>query len=446
MRLLLLPVMALVSSCGGGDEPTGPRPSVLLLSIDTLRADVLGCYGKENARTPNLDSLAQTGVLFENAMCQAPATGPSFASLMTSKYPEACGVLHSTMPLRDGEHTLAEEFQQKGYRTGAFISCGILQSKYGFRQGFDAFDEAFLNRELEAERVERDAAETTAALTDWLRNEPGKPFFAWVHYFDSHAPYRRRATPGLDEQLGTMESLTGLERMKSEELLGTHLPAIKALYQDEVSYVDEQVGKVLETLKEIGGRDNTLIVLAADHGEELFDHHFFHGHFMSLSESVIRTPLIFSFPKKLPEARRIAGLVENLDIFPTTMAVLGYLPPAGLQGQNLLPAMKGEAEVPLRYGFAMREPFAEFPGTNSYAVRMGVWKLVFFRTAPNELYNLEADPMEKENLAAAEPDRLAQFEKVFGDWRKNGAPGVAVDQKGLDPDDLATLKSLGYIR
>ena len=441
---VLVVLLISVSGCAK-ERGVEQKHSVLFVSLDTVRADALGCYGSKSARTPTIDGLAGAGVLFEDAMCQAPATGPSFASIMTSKYPQNCGVLHSTMVLPDTQHTLAEEFKARGYRTGAFVSCSILKSKYGFSQGFDVYDETFTRHYSESE-VERDAADTTRALTRWLAMEPGAPFFAWVHYFDPHAPYRRRATSQLDEELGTYAFLRKLEESQSLDKLKEALPSIKALYDDEVAYVDRQIGKVLETLERAGMRNDTLIVVAADHGEELFDHHFFHGHFASLYDSVLHTPLIFSFPGKLPQGVRKNGLVENVDIFPTIMAVLGYPPTAGLQGQDLLPAMLGEKEAPIRCGFAQREPYAWMPGGNAYAVRKSAWKLISFASAPDQLFHLAQDPMERNNLAASQKNKYSHFETILEDWLQQGMPAVVVHRESLDPDDLATLKSLGYAR
>ena len=173
---------------------------------------------------------------------------------------------------------------------------------------------------------------------------------------------------------------------------------------------------MLETLERAGMRNDTLIVVAADHGEELFDHHFFHGHFASLYDSVLHTPLIFSFPGKLPQGVRKNGLVENVDIFPTIMAVLGYPPTAGLQGQDLLPAMLGEKEAPIRCGFAQREPYAWMPGGNAYAVRKSAWKLISFASAPDQLFHLAQDPMERNNLAASQKNKYSHFETILEDW------------------------------
>ena len=229
---LMVFVTSLVFFVGcGRDIVEEPQVSVLFISLDTVRAD---------ARTPCIDGLAREGVLFEDAMCQAPATGPSFASIMTSKYPQNCGVLHSTMVLPEAQRTLAEELRGKDYRTGAFVSCSILQSKYGFAQGFDVYDETFTKQYSERD-VERDAVDTTQALIQWLGADSDKPFFAWVHYFDTHAPYEKRTASRLDEELGTYAFLRNLEKSRSVDDLEAALPTIRALYNGEMTHIDAHV-------------------------------------------------------------------------------------------------------------------------------------------------------------------------------------------------------------
>ena len=217
-----------------------PKASVVLITIDTLRADALGCYGHSAARTPSIDGLARRGVLFENAVCQAPATGPSIASMMTSTYPLENGVVHSTLVLGEKNVTLAETLKKHGYRTGAFVSCSILDSKYGFAQGFDVFDDAFTKKYSDTE-LERDADATTQAAISWLGGQRGQRFFAWVHYFDCHLPYEKHSSEDLDETVGTRAFVEALEAERSQEKIEQALPMIRKLYDDEVSFVDGHI-------------------------------------------------------------------------------------------------------------------------------------------------------------------------------------------------------------
>lgn len=271
INVFFLFILLCFSGCGKKEvaPSVSQKPSILLITIDTLRADALGCYGHQRTQTPTIDLLATNGILFENVMCQAPATGPSFASMMTSKYPAECGVLHSTMPLSDSQLTLSEILQSHGYRTGAFVSCSILHSRYGFSQGFDVYNEEF-QRHYSKKDVERVAPATTEAAVSWIREQDESPFFCWLHYFDPHVPYEPHSDDAPTSHMGTTEFLTGLEKRQSREELHEVMPLIGRLYDGEVTYVDKHIGKVLSNLSQIQDIENTLIILAADHGEELF--------------------------------------------------------------------------------------------------------------------------------------------------------------------------------
>ena len=223
------------------------------------------------------------------------------------------------------------------------------------------------------------------------------------------------------------------------------LPAIRRLYRDEVSYVDAHVGSILNLLDTLGLRDDTLIVVAADHGEELFDHDFFHGHFRSLYQSVLHVPLILSFPERLPANVRVAGVVENIDILPTILATLGQPIPEGVQGRSLLDVMHGGGTEDSRLAFSQREPYAGMPGGRGFAVRDGPWKLISYSDAPDQLFDLSTDPLERHDLSQRHRDRSTAMAARLTAWRRQGFEARLVDRESLDPEALRTLRALGYL-
>ncbi len=431
--------------CKNRTETTSHLPSVLLLSIDTLRFDSLGCCNNQEARTPNIDKLANSGVLFENAMSQSPATGPSFSSILTSKYPIEHGVLNSTSVLSEPQLTMAEIFKAHDYRTSAFVSCGVLNSKYGFSQGFDVYNQEFTSR-YSSIGVERDASHVTNAAISWLSSESNKPFFMWLHYFDTHAPYRKHESTKLEDKYGEHSFLEKLDNEKNEKVLRQSLPMIKRLYADEVAFIDTHIGRIIDTLKNNNQFNNTLIIVISDHGEELYDHEFFHGHYLSLYESVLHVPLIFHFPKKLPGGIRISQLVESIDILPTVMAICGMPLKTNFSGHDLSFAMEGQTTLSQRFGFSQREPYIGMPGGVAYAVRDNEWKYIYFYRMQHKLFNLITDPEEKNNLIEEEPEQAAFFSKLLKEKRWTIQKRVAIDQTKFDAETQKVLKSLGYIR
>jgi len=442
---LLAPLSASLWITGCRKQPHPNAHNIVLITVDTLRADALGCYGNQNAKTPFIDSLASKGILFENVMCQAPATGPSFASMMTSKYPTACGVLHNTMVLKKSQKTLAEVLQKNGYNTAGFVSCTILKSEYGFSQGFDVFDEN-MEKHYSKNDLERSAAAATRAVLSWLRARPSQPFFLWVHYFDSHAPYQSHTDISIPEQIGSINFLQQLGSEQSRSKLQKYLPEIKKLYAGEVNFVDRHVGKILAQLDKSNITDNTVIAFAADHGEELFDHSFFHGHVKSLYQSVLHTPLILSFPPELPRAIRVSALVENLDIFPTLLALAHIARPKGISGINLLKVLNSQSILADRCTYSQREPVEGMPGGNAFAIRHKNFKYIAFSKAPDEFYNLESDPAESVILTSGFEKQREFLQKKLAQLRANdfSAPRT-IKRQNLNSREIERLKSLGYI-
>jgi arylsulfatase A-like enzyme len=425
-----------------------PRPphSVLLIGIDTLRADALGAYRGTGVHTPRLDHLAREGLVFERALAQAPATGPSFASIHTGTYPVEHDVLHSTRPLPEDRRTMAEHFRERGLRTSAFVSCSIVASRYGFSKGFEHYDEDFESKYSGA-HFERDAAATASRAIEWLESlGEDESFFSWVHFFDPHAPCKGRARTDLEEKLGTLQVLAWLGRRRSQKDIDRLLPQIRGLYDAEVTYVDQQVGRILDALRRMERLEDTVVVISADHGEELFDHDFFHGHFTSLTQSVLHVPLIVWHPNTVGRGR-VAERVENVDIFPTLAAMLGADQTLeGVSGQDLGPLMRGEGSVKPRVVRAQREPYEKLPGGLGFAALRDRWKLTWYSRVGARLYDLEADPMERRNRASQSPEEVRALLPTIQPWLEDTEKLGFRDPGNLDARDVEVLRELGYIQ
>ncbi len=423
-RLVLLPLL-LLSGCGGGSEvelgqlarPGAARGyNVLLVTLDTVRKDRIGCYGYERAETPAIDSVAATGILFKDAVTSVPVTLPSHATILTGLYPPAHGVRDNGIyVLGEKTRTLPEILRDEGYETAAFIGCFVLDERFGLGQGFDLYDFHVSREGFRPEMPdfnERPAGAVTDAALRWLRERPReKPFFAWVHYFDPHLPYR--------------SPLADLPRFAGRG------------YDAEIAYVDREFRRLLGGLDRAGYGEKTLLVLTSDHGESLGDH----GeptHSMLLYESTLAVPLLFHSPSlfggKSGVDRRLAGLV---DIRKTIEDLIGLGREGGGGGRSLLApgadperAVYIETEAPLHV--AGWSPLSGF--------RTATGKYIH-GPAP-EFYDLRGDPGETRNLYDPESPEMIAFEKRLAESGRPGVSGPA--SRTMSDEEIERLASLGY--
>jgi arylsulfatase A-like enzyme len=428
--------------------PAKPKLNVLLIVVDTLRADRLGCYGSNLGATPNIDALAAQSVRFEHAYAHAPWTLPSFASLLTSLPPPrhgAGGQLGQFRPMAPGVRTVAESFDTAGYATGGVINVDFLSDLFGVTRGFTEVDfEAYGNNSQV-----RNATKTTDAAVKWLSTPGKRPFLLMVHYFDPHLvydpppEYRRKFAAPEDQNdpnwvFGTLEQVIAYRQGKITFDASTIQRAEK-LYNGEVAYTDHEVGRLLDELAKLGLADSTVVAFTADHGEEFFDHGGFeHGH--TLYNELMHVPLCIRVPGG-PKPSVVSAAVGLMDVAPTLCALTGVAPDPGFAGRNLLKLIDGTdpAERPIvMEGNFWGPPFRGW--------LCGGYKLI---DGPRglSLFNLQADPGEKTELNQAEPDRL---QRMFDDLRlafremAAKAPGQMAPVE-LSPQELARLKSLGYI-
>ena len=396
--------------------PTGPN--LLLITIDTLRADRVGAYGAPTGATPALDALAARGVRFDQAQTAVPLTGPSHATILTGQYPPTHGVRGNVVfTLGDRHPTLATLLKRRGYRTAAFVGAYPVAAAFGFGQGFDSFDEEFHESSPGEQGAERRANEVADAASRWLTStavESGR-FFTWLHFYDPHAPY--------DPPSPYRERFAG------------------RAYDGEVAFTDAQIARVLESLKTSNHERDTVVMVLADHGEGLGEH----GeatHAVLTYQSTMRVPFIVAGPG-VPAARTIRERVATIDVVPTALGLLGLDADRALLGRDLRPLMNG--------GDVASDPFYQeslFGRLNCHwaALRGWVkddWKLI--TGASPELYNLGDDPGELRNLAASQPDRVRRMSEELQRGLQRLAPGGDRAQpRAASAEQEERLRSLGY--
>jgi arylsulfatase A-like enzyme len=416
-KLIVVIVTCLIISCGVEER----RLNIMIIGVDTLRRDHLGCYGYERETSPSIDRLADHSILFEDAVSQSPWTLPSFATMFTSLYPtqHGAGDLHSHGAGSYGTRMsasfppLAMMLLKKGYSTGAVVNAPALAPELGVDRGFEFYSTApRWNRRL--------ADETTRDALKWIDGNSENPFFIFVHYFDPHLDYEPPAPhdtifdPDYMGDLGgafTRENYYKMEEMLSREndpQVRTEWDHIRALYDGEILFTDKAVGELLRGLEERGLRDNTLIVFLSDHGEEFFDHKGFeHGH--TLYDELIKVPLMFSLPGKLPEGRRIRQQVRILDVVPTILEIIKIRPWTHLEGVSLMPLIEGEGDVepggasllPSRFAYSESMLY----GTEKKSLTAYPWKFVYDTVTEEELlFDLAGDPGEQTNALAVHQD------------------------------------------
>jgi arylsulfatase A-like enzyme/Tfp pilus assembly protein PilF len=414
---------ALLASCkrsenhGGSGAPPAMRPlNLVVVTIDTLRPDHLHCYGYSKIETPNLDAIARAGVLFENAVTQAPLTPPSHASIFTGLNPPAHHVRDTGgFVLQPSTTTLATILQQRGWDTAAFISAAVLKKVFGFNQGFAVYDDQLprpgKGHEFD-EDAERRAGETVDHAVRWLEAQSGKPYFLWVHIYDPHAPYQPPAP--------------FREKYKDR------------LYDGEIAYADHELGRLFEAVRK-KSPGNTLIAVLSDHGESLGEHgEYTHGVF--LYDATLRIVFLLSGPG-VPAGARIQAQARAIDFLPTILALMGGRPPAAVQGVSLTPCFAGKDSATLSYAETLY-PKINMGWAELRAIRTNRWK--YIRAPKPELYDLSQDPGETHNVIQGHETEVRKFEarlnSVIG---SDGVEKVATSV--VDERTLSQLKSLGYV-
>lgn len=402
-----------------------PKPNVVLITLDTTRADHLGCYGYASARTPNLDAIARGGVLFAQAASVAPLTQPAHSSIMTGMYPTFHGVrINGNTALSQEQKTIAEALREKGYATGAFIGAFVLDGRWGLNQGFQVYDDRFdleKHKHLDLGSVQRPANEVVDSALAWLEDRKREPFFAWVHLYDPHTPYEP-PEPFLSE-------------------FGAGGPA--GLYDGEIAFMDQQVGRLVSWLQANALDEKTVLVIMGDHGEGLGRHgEGTHGYFVY--DDTVHVPLLMAAPFTELRGRRVDTQVSAVDVYPTLLGLAG-IDAARVHGRSLLPLMFDPRGQPAEYAYGeSMTPSLQFGWSSLHYLRTPRYKLI---KAPRpELYDLSVDPAEETNVYARKPevasDLMSRLDRLMEETGRN-APAPA--QADLDKKTLESLAALGYI-
>jgi choline-sulfatase len=394
---------------GGAD-----RPDVLIVTLDTTRADRIGAYGGDPAVTPTLDRLARGGVRFDRAYSHAPTTLPSHASLFTGLTPARHGVHENAVfTLRDAVPTLAEAFARAGYRTGAFVSAIVLDRRYGLARGFGVYADEVESDDSEAVNAQVPAAVTVDRALAFLGTGAPDPVLAWVHLYDPHQPY---APP---EPFAT--------RFRGRA------------YEGEIAYMDAEIDRLLAGLA--ARQRPALVVAVADHGESLGEHgEATHAFF--IYSATQRVPLILSYPGVLPAGVTVAPTVRAVDVMPTVLALAGLTTPDGLDGSSLVPLITGRSDAsPGPVYLESYGPRLWWGAQELLGVRSGPW--LFIRAPRPELYQVEDDPAERTDLAATRRQETARLSDELEALVPDGDP--LAQQTATDPETARRLRALGYL-
>jgi len=412
-------LVLLLAACGqaGGTHALavrGERPcDVLLVTLDTTRADRLGCYGHTAARTPRLDALAAGGVRFDQATSPCPLTLPSHATLLT-------GTVPPEHELRDNGRAalgadlphLAQVFTDRGFRTGAVVGAAVLDRAFGLDRGFDVYDDAMAEPGTEPMPLQRDARAVTDAALAWLDADDGRPTFLWVHYYDPHSAY---------EPPAPFDELTDP-------------------YDGELAWVDSQLGRLFDRLRASGRLERTLVVVTSDHGEALGEHGE-ETHGVLVYQATQRVPLIVSLPGAVLPGRVELTPVALADVFPTLLELYDWPVPPRVSGRSFAAALSG-AEIAPRPIYAESEySRLNFGWSALHSLRVGDWKVI--RSPHPELYDLATDPGETRDLAAADPARRDELLAALEGYGAALVPyGTAAGD--VDAEVVARIAALGY--
>ena len=397
--------------------------NLLVITLDTTRADRIGAYGYQNIETPTIDRLAREGVLFEQTMATAPLTLPAHASIFTGKFPPEHGVRdNGGFFLSPKQLTLAAILRRDGFRTGAMVGAYVLDRRWGLDQGFETYVDDFDPSKLPGfglADVQRPGNEVVDKALPWLEKVKGERFFAWLHFYDPHTPYE--APEPFDSRYAGHP------------------------YNAEIAFTDAQIARVIGFLERNALLDRTVVAVMGDHGEGLNQHNEgTHGFF--IYESTQRVPFIIRAPFDLMRGRRVAELVRAVDLMPTVLDLMGIAPPKAIAGVTLAPLMTGSGKALDLEGYAEALfPLHHFGWSELRAWRAGRYKVI---DAPRpELYDLERDPHETANLYA---ERRALADSMIARLREqekdtDGAESVSKPTPEVDPEARARLAALGYV-
>jgi arylsulfatase A-like enzyme len=449
------------------ETDTVEKPNVLLITVDTVRADHISLYGYDEALQPNITDLGERGVVVPYATCEVPITAPSHATMMTSLPAAAHGILLNVMYLNGDVPVLSEYFKEAGYSTSAFLGGSPLWGRHtGLDRGFDMYDDAmspseefvpttFMNGGIAAKLgflrdddkpLERNADEVTGSVINRLGRSVKRPYFMWVHYFDAHDEYLPPpdfAPPGLEDKRKQHDINESWSADENPPAGATD--DIISLYDGEIEFVDYEIGRLLEYLEKEEALVNTVVCLVSDHGEGLLDHDTkFHG--LRVYREDILIPLVFvGFGYDLPPVQINEGYpASTLDIAPTLLDLAGLTIPEQMRGRSLFSA---GPDREYGYSFTVPDPKRNTPVSRGRldALYGGDYKIIVSSRGTVELYDILNDPAETVNLADDMPEVTAGMVKALESYLGT-IPSADVGPRDIDAERLETLRNLGYLR
>jgi len=436
----------------GGCVKKKKKPNIFLVTVDTLRADHLGCYGYHRNTSPNIDAFAKDSLLFENCISHASDTRLSFASLLSGFYPHETQITKQ-IQLRHEVDTLPKILQREGYKTIAVVSNYVLHKGEGWEKGFDIFDDTMNQQELVRKWPERTAAPTTEHAIELIKQNRESQLFIWIHYQDPHGPY----TPPGDFSRMFIDSEQKQRHIKlNNSLIGRGgIPAYQQLgknrnfhyyvsqYDGEIRYQDQQFKRLLNTLQQLKMYDNSLIIFSSDHGEGMGEHDYFFAHGDSLHNPLIHVPLIIRYGNTLSGRRK--DTVQHIDIAPTVFNFLGMPPKPDFRGHDLRQPYSEKREI-----FSeMSSPLV--PDRYKFSLILYPLKLIYTPFYQKyELYDLHADPLEKQNLYHKPQYRkhAEDLQTRLHHLRQEDFLQIGSGKKRikLSKEEIEKLKSLGYVQ
>ena len=431
-------------------DPT--ETNILLIVVDTLRADHTSPYGYARETSPRMRELSSRGVTFERCVTQRTNTTPAMATMMTGLYPPTVGVVDAGDVLSESHTTLGEILQERGFRTAAFCANGMTGPRYNLDQGIERFELILPDEQIESRAINQEAL-------SWLEEQGSEPFFLWLHYKDPHWPYE------------LPESHAGLFADDGGASTPSEVESEIANYDAEIFYNDESLGQIFDTLQRLDLWDDTLVILTADHGESLGEHDYYYSHGAYCYEPTAHVPLIMAHPR-FGEPRRVEATIGLVDLLPTLLELFGIGADPALQGNSFAGALVEGSFDPRPYNYVLGGGLV---GYHNHAITTDGHKLVFdvdgrwvyldvavqlaaklwqgrapdhlyhLRVVRRELFDLAADPGEEHNLAGSEPALEAELDARLWDWLDRVYRGWMPPDPYRDPDILEDLRSLGYL-
>ncbi len=453
---LLIPLLLSLPGCRGRDELRGRYrgANVLLLVMDTTRADHLGCYGYFRDTTPHIDRFAERSYVFEEAYTSIPVTLPSHASMLTGLYPQRHGALRNSERLHSGLISLADILRDAGYRTGAVVGTAVLQKGTNIEKGFDAYLENWGISDRVPPPTENLPWEFKGLAEDgnrmaleWLREDGEKPFFLMINYYDVHAPYVE-----IEEFKDLFDPYSpGMEQYFRDHYAQAPEPKWKwqniTFFDRSLAYLDSELGKFLARLEEDGVLENTIVILTSDHGNGLFQHDDYGHHGDQVYEGHIRVALIL----RLPGAGRgrLRGLVETVDFAPTVLDLLGLSGLEQTDGESFLPLLESEGKGK-NLVYAMNVPKGLQDGSTplQFSVRDSQEKIIHTVNGETLLFQLKQDPSERSGSAIPDDSqsraRVEELLRRGKEWYRLSEVSERLPGE-LSPDRIRALRALGYL-